>query len=39
MYKSFRVRCDVHTWRPCIGRSWLQVRMLLHLNTLLSISG
>jgi len=29
MYKSFGVRCDVHTWHPYIGRSWLQVQRLL----------
>src|SRR6218665_1195995 len=34
MYKSFRVHCDVHTWRPCVGRSRLQVRMLSDLDTL-----
>jgi len=39
MYKSFRVRCDVQKWRPCVGRSRLQVRMLSDLDTLLSISG
>jgi len=37
MYKSFRVRCDVHTWRPCVRRSRLKVRMLLDLDALLSI--
>jgi len=39
MYKSFGVRCDVHTRRPGVVRSRLQVRMLLDLDALLSISG
>jgi len=39
MYKSFGVRCDVHTQRPGAGRSWLQVWMLLDLDALHSISG
>jgi len=39
MFKSFGVRCDIHTRRPGVGRSRLKVRMLLDLDALLSISG